>query len=82
MFFIKYLTEPGDTVLDIFAGSNTTGAASEALQRRWIGFEQNPSYLATSALRFIDANESVDRALTVFDKLMKMQETISITRSV
>lgn len=79
MFFINFLTEPGDIVLDIFAGSNTTGAAAEAAQRRWIAFEQNPSYLAASAFRFIDANESIEAASTLFEKLLTMQETISIT---
>jgi len=32
-FFIHFLTDVGDTVLDIFAGSNTTGAVAEALGR-------------------------------------------------
>jgi hypothetical protein len=32
-FFIKLLTEPGDHVLDPFAGSNTTGEAAESLGR-------------------------------------------------
>jgi hypothetical protein len=32
-FFIEFLTDPGDTVLDIFAGSNTTGSAAEKLDR-------------------------------------------------
>ncbi|MEX0714574.1 MAG: site-specific DNA-methyltransferase, partial [Pirellulales bacterium] len=35
-FFIQFLTEPGDLVLDPFAGSNTTGAVAEKLGRRWI----------------------------------------------
>src|SRR5258705_4367730 len=35
-FFIKFLTEDGDIVLDPFAGSNTTGAVAEGLNRRWI----------------------------------------------
>lgn len=82
MFFINFLTEPGDIVLDIFAGSNTTGAAAEAVQRRWIAFEQNLSYLAASAFRFIDKSESIDAASTLFEKLLTMQDTISITRSV
>ncbi len=51
-FFIRFLTRPGDTVLDIFAGSNTTGEAAEKLGRRWLAFEQHLPYLATSALRF------------------------------
>ena len=28
-FFIEFLTDPGDTVLDIFAASNTTGTAAD-----------------------------------------------------
>ena len=35
-FFIKLCTEPGDLVLDPFAGSNTTGYIAESLRRRWI----------------------------------------------
>jgi len=40
--FYQILTEPGNKVLDIFAGSNTTGAAAEAAKRYWIAFEQKP----------------------------------------
>lgn len=52
-FFIKFLTEPGDLVLDFFAGSNTTGAVAEALGRRWIAFELDEGYLAASVFRFV-----------------------------
>src|SRR2546426_6405939 len=52
-FFIKFLTDPGDLVLDVFAGSNTTGAAAENLGRRWVAFELDQEYLATSAFRFL-----------------------------
>jgi site-specific DNA-methyltransferase (cytosine-N4-specific) len=48
------LTDPGDTVLDIFAGSNTTGSAAEKLDRRWLAFEKDRTYLASSAFRFVD----------------------------
>jgi site-specific DNA-methyltransferase (cytosine-N4-specific) len=51
-FFIKFLTRPGDLVLDPMAGSNTTGAAAEALGRRWIGIEENETYVEGSELRF------------------------------
>ena len=34
-FFVKFLTEVGDTVLDPFAGSNTTGAVAQSLGRCW-----------------------------------------------
>jgi DNA modification methylase len=56
-FFIHFLTDVGDTVLDIFAGSNTTGAVAEALGRRWIAFEIDRSYLAASAFRFLNGAE-------------------------
>jgi len=41
-FFIRFLTDPGDIVLDIFAGSNTTGFVAEHLHRRWLAFEGLP----------------------------------------
>src|SRR3990172_5023535 len=43
-FFIEFLTEPGELVLDPFAGSNTTGAVAERLGRRWLSVEKNRSY--------------------------------------
>jgi site-specific DNA-methyltransferase (cytosine-N4-specific) len=51
-FFIKFLTKPGDLVLDPFAGSNTTGAAAEALERKWISIEPNKDYVKGSYGRF------------------------------
>lgn len=51
-FFIKMLTDPGDLVLDPFAGSNTTGAAAEAAGRRWLAFESDADYLEGSMGRF------------------------------
>ncbi len=56
-FFIKYLTEPGDLVVDIFAGSNTTGRAAETLGRRWLAYDLSREYLAASAFRFIENAE-------------------------
>lgn len=51
-FFISFLTDPGDLVLDFFAGSNTTGAAADASGRRWIAFDTSRDYLAASIFRF------------------------------
>ena len=51
-FFIRYLTDPGDVILDPFAGSNTAGEAAEREGRRWLAFEQEASYLASSVFRF------------------------------
>jgi DNA modification methylase len=51
-FFIKLLTAEGDIVADPFAGSNTTGAVAEKLQRRWISIEKVEGYLEASKFRF------------------------------
>lgn len=51
-FFVKFLTDPGDTVLDPFAGSNTTGAVAERLGRKWVGIEADAGYADTSRVRF------------------------------
>lgn len=51
-YFIKFLTDEGDIVLDPFAGSNSTGFAANALKRRWISFELSEEYLRGSKLRF------------------------------
>ena len=61
-FFIEFLTDPGDTVLDIFAGSNTTGSAAQKLDRRWMAFEKDRTYLAASAFRFVDELSAKDLA--------------------
>lgn len=66
-FFIKFLTRPGDVVLDIFAGSNTTGEAAERLGRQWLAFDLDPEYVAASAFRFAS---SETQAREWFDRIM------------
>ncbi len=53
-FFIQFLTDPGDVVVDIFSGSNTTGYVAEQLGRRWISVEIDRRYAALSAVRFME----------------------------
>lgn len=53
-FFIDFLTDEGDLVLDPFAGSNTTGYCAEKLNRHWISIEANKSYALDSMIRFED----------------------------
>lgn len=52
MFFLNFLTDEDDLVLDPFAGSNTTGYACEMLGRRWIAIEIKEEYLEGSKFRF------------------------------
>lgn len=51
-FFVRFLTEPDDLVLDPFAGSNVTGQVAEKNGRRWLALEVNEDYVAGSRLRF------------------------------
>ncbi len=53
-FFIQFLTDPGDVVVDIFSGSNTTGQVAEELGRQWISMELSREYAALSAVRFME----------------------------
>jgi site-specific DNA-methyltransferase (cytosine-N4-specific) len=58
-FFIKFLTNRGDIVLDPFAGSNVVGAVAERLERRWISIEIKEEYVLSSAFRFDGLGETI-----------------------
>lgn len=70
-FFVKFLTDEGDTVLDPFAGSNTTGAVAQSLSRRWISIEAEWRYAAHSIGRFDP------ELVTSWDKDIAVAEIIS-----
>jgi len=52
IFFVKFLTNKGDLVLDPFAGSLTTGYASQRLGRRWINIDKEIDYVSGGRVRF------------------------------
>jgi site-specific DNA-methyltransferase (adenine-specific) len=59
---IKILTYKNDVVLDPFAGSGTSMAAAEILDRRWIGIELSPNYCEIARNRvqhFVDEKKQV-----------------------
>lgn len=74
-FFIRYLTDPGDLVVDIFAGSNTTGAVAEREGRRWLAFELDLDYLAASAFRLIPANATEEEMKETYRKILHREST-------
>ena len=76
-FFVKYLTYEGDTVLDIFAGSNTVGEVCEGLNRRWKAFELSREYIAASAFRFIS---DIDNARACYEEIMASEGVVDISR--
>jgi len=56
-FFIKFLTDPGDLVMDPFSGSNSTGYSAQQLGRRWCSIECNEKYISGSIGRFVGSGE-------------------------
>jgi site-specific DNA-methyltransferase (cytosine-N4-specific) len=63
-FFIRFLTDEGDMVMDIFGGSGTTGEAAERLGRRWRTIEIEPDFARASVFRFVgDRTEEEIEAL-------------------
>lgn len=51
-FLIRWLSRPGDLVLDSFSGSGKTGLAAERNGRRWLLMEQILQYARVSAEAF------------------------------
>jgi len=49
---IKAGSKEGDTVLDPFFGSGTTGWVAEQMDRKWIGIELNAQYVEIAKKRF------------------------------
>ena len=52
-YFIRFLTDTSDLVVDPFAGSCVTGEVAESLGRRWICCELSLDYLRGARSRFV-----------------------------
>jgi DNA modification methylase len=57
---VSDFTDPGDTILDPFAGSGTTGVAAIRLGRRFIGWERDPKYHAAAVRRLSGTREQLN----------------------
>lgn len=66
-FFIQFLTDPGDLVVDPFAGSNVTGEVAESNQRQWLAFELTERYLRASQFRFPEESQPIP--MFTFDEI-------------
>ena len=51
-YFIRFLTDPGDLIVDPFGGSCVTGVVAENLKRRWVCCELSEEYLLGARARF------------------------------
>ena len=58
-WLLKTYSNEGDTVLDCFMGSGTTGHACALLNRNFIGCELDKNYFAIAEKRILDANHNL-----------------------
>lgn len=56
---IRDFTEHGETVLDPFMGSGTTGVAAVRLGRRFVGIEKEPKYFSLAQRRMLTCHEQL-----------------------
>lgn len=70
-------TNVGDTILDPFAGSSTTGIAANLLGRKFIGIEQEPLFIDLS-LRRRQALEDGDKREKLFRKMRENAQEATV----
>lgn len=70
-------TNEGDTILDPFAGSSTTGIAANLLGRKFVGIEQEAEFVALS-LRRRQALEDANASKKLFDKMRENAQEATV----
>lgn len=71
---VRDFTDPGETILDPFAGSGTTGAACIQLGRSFIGWERDANYHAVASKRLAGVREQP----SLFGERPKRAKTIDL----
>jgi site-specific DNA-methyltransferase (adenine-specific) len=70
-------TNVGDTILDPFAGSCTTGVAANLLGRKFIGIDQEQGYLDLGIRRFSEMQDS-DKAQNLLKRMSENPEEVTV----
>jgi DNA modification methylase len=71
-FFIKLLTKPGDTVLDPFAGSGSTGVAAEKLNRNVVLIDNKEDYFQTMKNRLKTTRADRERSFSISGRAVQI----------
>ncbi|MCG9576129.1 site-specific DNA-methyltransferase [Vibrio tubiashii] len=56
---VKFLSRPGDLVVDIFGGTGTVGQVCEDHSRKWVVIEKMKQYIEQSFIRFAHVDDDV-----------------------
>lgn len=75
-FFIRFLTDPGDVVLDFFCGSNTTGMVCEREKRQWLAFDLVEEYIAASAFRLMSSGSTARDFTSVHQRILSGEAVV------
>jgi site-specific DNA-methyltransferase (adenine-specific) len=54
LIFVLSTSKPGDTILDLFNGTASTGEISVLTNRKYVGYELNPQFVIASEVRLSD----------------------------
>ncbi|MFZ4436157.1 MAG: DNA modification methylase [Flavobacterium psychrophilum] len=54
LIFVLSTSRPGDTILDMFNGTASTGEVSVLTDRKYVGYELNPQFIRASEVRLSD----------------------------
>jgi DNA modification methylase len=54
LIFVMSTSKPGDTILDLFNGTASTGEVSLLTNRKYVGYELNPQFVMASEVRLAD----------------------------
>jgi site-specific DNA-methyltransferase (cytosine-N4-specific) len=76
-YFIRMLTDPGDVVLDPFAGSCMTGEVAERVGRKWLCVEIVENYLKGAIGRFARPTRQAQRTLVPVRERRKVEYKLS-----
>ena len=79
-FFIRFLTEPGDLVADIFSGSNATGQSAESEGRSWVSFDAEVEYVATSAFRFLQRGTDHETLREIYQNIKERSPSVDLSQ--
>ena len=70
-------TREGETILDPFAGSCTTGIAANLLDRKFIGIEQDEKFITLANKRRLEL-EDKDKANRLYERMSEKPEEVQV----